>query len=494
MKIPTRHNMKIGGPPVRMRLLASLVIALLASLPITASAVDVTGTSRSYLTSREQADRTKLLPGYEYLNFGIQDLGSDSISAHFGGWAGYDFKEKTGDNDLQYGYLSYRAKTSNALVNVGRVTVFEGAAAERLDGIYARTDLQANLGISAFGGNPVETGNPVDAAAVSSGNNSIYGGRLTHKVPGLYILGVSYLKEERIGADYRKEEGIDLWLHPMDKVDLSGRSNYNATTKEWKENTYNLVLGPFNKLRLTTEASWINYKDYFFGTTLSAFTFQPGILDPNEKVRTLGENVAYAITDKLSIGVDYKAFDYEIAGNAKSYGAALKYGDVQGGAGLSARKMDGDANRLQYMEYRIYGYKKINKIDLALDLLDVKYDQSINGITNSYSASIAAQYALMQDLKVGADVEYQKNPDFNKDLRVFAKLIYNFDIGSGRASSPASAQHQHTVPPAASQAAQPAEKAPGNAQAQPAGAMGKPVAAGTRTDGAGSGSTKEVKP
>lgn len=433
MKIPTKHNhLKMGSPPIWMRLIvASMVVVFPASLPITASAVDVTGTSRTYLTSREQADGTKLLAGYEYLNFAIQDLGSDTLSAHFGGWAGYDFKEKTGDNDLQYGYLSYRSKTANALVNVGRVMVFEGVAAARVDGIYARTDLQANFGISAFGGNPVETGNPVDGAALSSGNDSIYGGRLTHKMPGLYILGVSYLNEERNGTDYRKEEGIDLWLHPMNKVDLSGRSNYNAITREWMENTYNLVLGPFDKLRLNTEASWINYKDYFFGTTLSAFTFQPGILDSNEKVRILGENVAYGLTDKIGLSADYKTYSYDIAGNAKYYGGGLKYSEPSQGAGLSIHRMDGDSDRMKYSEYRVYGFKKIDKVDMAVDLLDVKYSEPINGVSNAYSLSLALGYELTEHLKVGADLEYAKNPDFDRDTRAFVKAIYRFDVAAG---------------------------------------------------------------
>lgn len=432
MKIPTKHNhMKMGCPPIWMRFIVASLVVFLAGLPVTAFAVDVTGTSRTYLTSREQADGTKLLPGYEYLNFRIQDLGSDTISAHFGGWAGYDFKEKTGDNDLQYGYLSYKSKTANAMVNLGRVMVFEGVAAERVNGIYARTDLLANFGISAFGGNPVETEEPLGTVAASSGNNRIYGARLTHKTPGLYTIGVSYLKEERNGEDFRKDEGIDLWLHPMNKVDLTGRSNYNAITKEWMENTYNLVLGPFAKLRFTTEASWINYKDYFFGTTLSAFTFQPGILDPNEKVRILSENVVYALTDKFGISVDYKAYSYDIAGNAKYYGGSLKYTEVSQGAGISLHKMDGDTDRLKYSEYRVYGYKKIDKVDIAVDLLNVKYAEAINDVSNAYSVSLALGYELMEHLQVGADVEYAKNPDFNKDVRAFLKAIYRFDVGTG---------------------------------------------------------------
>jgi hypothetical protein len=432
VKIPIKHNLvKMSSPPIWMRFIVVSLAVFLTGLPVTAFAVDVTGTSRTYLTSREQADGTRLLPGYEYLDFHIQDLGSDTLSAHFGGWAGYEFKEKTGDNDLQYGYLSYKSKTANTTINLGRVMVFEGVAAERVDGIYARTDLLADFGISAFGGNPVETGAPLGEVVASSGNNSIYGARVTHKTSGLYTIGVSYLKEERNGEDFRKEEGVDLWLHPLNRVDLTGRSNYNAINKEWMENTYNLVLGPFAQLRFTTEASWVNYKDYFFGTTLSAFTFQPGILDPNEKVSTLGENVVYALTNELGLSADYKAYSYDIAGDAKYYGGSLRYNATSQGAGVSLHKMDGDTDRLKYSEYRVYGFKKIDKVDVAIDLLDVKYVEAINDVSNAYSVSLALGYELMEHLQVGADVEYAKTPDFSKDVRAFLKAIYRFDVSTG---------------------------------------------------------------
>jgi hypothetical protein len=143
-------------------------------------------------------------------------MGNESVSVHLGGWLGLQTDAtpdgKTSDNDLQYGYVSYRAKESNAVVNLGRVMVFEGVANERVDGIYARTDIKGGFGISAYGGAPVET------AADQPGNSTIYGGRLSHQNPGLYTLGLSYLKEEKNSATFRQEEGIDLG-EVTDRVD-----------------------------------------------------------------------------------------------------------------------------------------------------------------------------------------------------------------------------------------------------------------------------------
>ncbi|HTP04440.1 MAG TPA: hypothetical protein VMM54_04715, partial [Nitrospirota bacterium] len=296
------RSLKIQSGPLVMRIVSSVsvILSLVLLMPFSSLAASITGDSNTYLQSKETADGQKILGVYEYLDFAIQNLGNESISFHTGGWLRYDLKGEEFDNktsnDLQYSYLSFKSKTDNAIVNLGRVMVFEGVAAERVDGLYARTDLKGNFGISAFGGVPVET------EINEPGNNLIYGAHLTHQLPGLYKIGLSYLKEEKNSEDFRKEEGIDLWIHPINKVDISGRSNYNAITKGWMENTYNLILGPFDKFRFTTEASWINYKDYFTGATSSAFMFPTGgILDPNEKVRRLGEDVAYALTDKMSI-------------------------------------------------------------------------------------------------------------------------------------------------------------------------------------------------
>lgn len=419
----------VSGPRVMRAAVVGFTLLLLF-LPSLSRAVNLSGDSNTYVQSREDADKQKILSAYEYLNFSVQDPGKE-VSFHFGGWLRYDLKTEEFGNksnsDLQYGYLSYKSASNNAAVNLGRVMVFEGVAAERVDGMYARTDLAKGFGISAFGGTPVET--EIDLP----GNNIIYGGRLSHQIPGLYRIGVSALKEEKNSEDFRKEEGIDLWLRPINKVELMGNSKYNEITKDWANHSYFLVLGPFARVRFNTEASVINYKDYFTGATSSAFSFQPSVLDQDEKVRILGEQIAFGLTDNLNISLDYKGYSYSIAGDAKYYGGNIRYSVVKaGGAGLSLHKMDGDDDRLKYDEYRAYLFGKFGKADVTLDALDVKYKEAINGVKDAYSVSLAAAYELAEKLKIGADVEYSKNPDFEKDIRTFFKLIYSFDIGYGK--------------------------------------------------------------
>ncbi len=305
--------------------------------------------------------------------------------------------------------------------------VFEGVAAERLDGIYARTDLQYGFGISGFGGIPVD-----DTGVSIPGNNNIYGGRLSHQFGEIYRIGVSALKEEKNSQDYRKESGLDLWVHPIDKVDLTGQLSYNDITKGWMEQSYALMLGPFEKLRLNTTASWIDYTNYFYRSTLSAFTVQAGTIQPGEKVRILGEEVSYPIMEKSLITVDYRNYGYDIAGNANYYGGKFKYPITEnGGMGLGYHRMDGETDTLKYNEYRVYGYKKFNNFNLSADAIDVAYLNAINGVKDSYSVSLAAQYDLSEAWKLGADAEYSHNPDFKKDITMFFKVLYHFSLKGG---------------------------------------------------------------
>jgi hypothetical protein len=431
------HCARKGTSLPRIVILLSWCLLYLVQFPGGSVAASLTGDSRTYVQSWKTLDDKTVMPFYEYLNFSVQDMGKESISLHVSGWWYDSMTDAMGsqnrkDTDLQYGYVSYRGKEYNTTVNLGRVMVFEGIAAERVDGIYARTDIKGGFGISAFGGVPVET------EGDTAGNNAIVGGRVSHQMAGLYAIGASFVKEEKNSNNYRNEQGIDLWFRPFGKVELMGRSSYNAETKGWMENTYYLVLGPFDKLRFNTEYSKVDYEDYFSAVTTSALTPTSwGFINTKEKVTILGEEVFYSVNKEWTASVDYRYYGYQMAGNAFYYGVKATYAVPKSyNAGLSIHKMDSDNNALKYDEYRIYASKKINKVDVAIDLLDIKYAEPRNNVTNAYSATIAAGYELVQDVKVGLDLAYAKNPDYDKDVRMFVKFVWGFDAG-GKAQAPA---------------------------------------------------------
>jgi hypothetical protein len=423
----------------RLCLSATLLLAALAfSSP--AAALDFSGQSRSYLQSREAIDSSKLLPFFEYLDFKAEDVGTQNVSFHFGGWLRYDLRQESApgqnrnNSDLQYAFLRIRGAHANAAMDLGRVLVNEGVASEQIDGVYARTALLGGFGLAAFGGSPVET------TFDDRSGDSVYGGRLSHGVQNVYKIGVSYLKENNgkeifngkdVSKNFREEEGVDLWLRPVNSVELLGSSFYNAVTTAWMKHAYYLTLGPFSNLSFRTEYTEISYKDFFTSATTTAFMFDPAIIDPSEKVSTVGEEVALKLGG-AALSADYKNYNYSIAGDAKYFGGRLTFAGAQNniGAGLSFHRMDGRTDTLRYREYRVYGYKKFTQTDITVDLLSVGYDVDINGVKNAYSASLAGGFALSAKARLAADVEYAKGPFFKRDVRGFLKFVYNFDTTS----------------------------------------------------------------
>ena len=376
------------------------------------------------------AERRDLLPGYESFNFSVSDAGREELSAHFGGWARYDFSQETSANDVQYAFVSYQRKYDNSTVRLGRVMVFEGAAAaERVDGIYARTDIFGPaLGVSAFGGVPAETG--IDTA----GNNLIYGVRLHHRLEGVYEIGISGLKEEKNKASFRRDAGVDLWLKPAGKVEILGKSLYDDVENEWSEHAYNLVLGPFDKIRFNTETTRYDYSAYLRTATTSALNSNSGLLDTNETVFSIGEEVSYAASDRLTVFGQFKLYSYNQSGNASSYGARIHYSaSKQNAAGLAILRMDGDEDQQQYTQFRVYGARSIGKGTVAVDLIDIAFDENIGDGRHAYSAVLAGAYDLSRSFRIGADVEYLNSPVFNNEVKALAKIIYAFGskIGGG---------------------------------------------------------------
>lgn len=405
-----------------------LLFTLLFLLPCTLAAeTSISVNSRTYLQVRETLDSDTIIPLYEYLDAHIDDVGLDDVSFHFGGWGRVDLGDENPINgertngDLQYAYFSYRGGKGNPVINLGRTLVYEGVASERIDGIYGRVDLLYDITVAAYAGVPVET--DFDDA----GGDYIVGGRMSHSTTGLYTSGVSYLYESNDGSDFRQEAGIDIWIKPVKWASLYGKSSYNIRTSGWMEHGYTLDLGPFHKLKFLAELSYVNYEDFFTEATTSAFELIPSIINPDEKVLSLGGVVEYPILDNLTVSGDYKNYDYELAGGADYYGGACKW-TIPGsaGAGASAHRMDGESESLQYVEFRAYGYKKFGKYDIFLDFINVNYDREINNESNAYTGSLAVGYNLWKNARVAANVDYSHNPDFDSDVRFFIKVLYGF--------------------------------------------------------------------
>jgi hypothetical protein len=378
-------------------------------------------------------DKKDFYPVYEYLRLNLRDNRDDGsgVAFYLGAWGRADIADKTTDKhtdaDLQYAYLSYRSAKNNMVVNLGRQFVSEGVAAEKVDGLYVRNDFAAGIGASAFVGKSVMT------ETNAKGSNFVYGTRISQSMPKYYSVGISALKSETNDKErYREEEGFDLWLHPINQVELTGRSSYNSITEGWMEHAYSLTITPFESFKLGADFSRINYGDYFFNVTSNALKLSTAggsaNPDPNEELTSAGVFASYSPIKNLTVTADYKNYAYKLAGDANYYGGKISYSLPESfSAGVSGHRMEGREDKNRYYEYRVYLSKKIGHAELAADFINVGYDKKINNVKNSYAAVASAGYEFNRKIKIGADIEYSKSPDFDNEIKGLLKLTYAFD-------------------------------------------------------------------
>ncbi len=430
MKI--KNAKKTGDPPpfaskpMRTLLMSFFLVLLLHQA---ASATSISGNSTTILRMREGMDDDNLFPLYEYLHLSASDNAKNgAISLEIGGWGRVDLGDRSFDHreegDIQYGFLSYRADRNNFRVDAGRQWVVEGVATERIDGLSLRSDLAAGFTAAAFVGSPVVTQPNFEDGDL------IYGGRLAHSAPGYYTVGISALRDEASPDAVREEEGIDLWLHPVSMVDISGRSTYNSLSDGWMEHSYTASVAPTEALRFSASLQNVHYDDYFYHVTTSALSLTNGIILPGEEMWNVGGSIGYNATKSIAVSADYNHYEYDIAGNADYYGATGSFSTAGGlAAGASFHRMDGSTNRLRYNQYRVWAAQKFGPIDVALDFFDVDFDRSISGRENTFSLAGAAGYDLTPNLRVAADLDYIRSADFDNELRGLVKVTYAFGIG-----------------------------------------------------------------
>lgn len=408
---------------------AVLVSSLLCPTPLIAYDYSFSGESNTIFHMRTTIDKKDLFPAYEYLRLNMTDNRSDGsgLSFYLGAWGRVDLADKSSDSntngDIQYAFLTYRAPKNNTAVTIGRQFISEGVATERFDGIYLRSDFQYGIGAAAFIGDSVMT------EPTFKGGEIIYGGRLSQTDKKYYTIGLSALKSEREDdSRYREEEGIDIWLRPHRQVDLTGRSTYNSITNGWMENSYAATWSPLPTLRLGADFSYINFKDYLAGVTTSALSITNPGWSSNEEQTAVGANGAYTVINNLTVAGDFKFYGYDQDGEAYYFGGKATYSlpeDFAVGGGV--HRMRGEVEKLRYLEFRAFVTKKIGPADLTIDAININYDKKINGIRNSYAITGAAGYEINRKLKVRADVEYLRSPDFDNEVRALVKATYTFD-------------------------------------------------------------------
>lgn len=410
----------------------------LACIPSLAAAADVGVDATTLIRLEERSipgfkDET-VVPATQFLGVDLDKLGDGNLSFHLYGWGRADLADKSTeggstDGDLSYAYLAYRLPKADGQIKLGRFYVFEGIAAEHVDGVSARTDLGAGFNVSAFGGAPVRLN-------MSDRNKGDYvvGGRLGFRVPGILEIGAAALREGNIDTgpatdlkDYRQLVGGDVWLAPFKAVELRGHSSYNTATEGFAEHSYLLLVQPHKTFSVSAEYNDYRLRDYLATSNLRSL-FNP---DRDDKLRSYGASATWTVAKPVEVSADYKRINYDRAerGNTNRFGGdvRLTLADRKVRSGVSYHRADSDTDAVNsYHEVRGWCLYDAAKYFTSIDAIGHIYDNSIDTKDTAFELIGSLGYRIVPSLALSGDISYGENPRMDSELRGVVRLSWNF--------------------------------------------------------------------
>lgn len=426
------------------RLLPAIVsIALLLPLlfPGTAPAADVTFSSKTYglLYQRELAGGVKdrYAPLYEYLSADAANVGGKPLSFHFYGWGRVDLAEESGSGrtsgEIGSLYMEYLHPQGNAQAKLGRFFLTEGVAMDTIDGAFVKATTPVGLGVSLYGGVPVEYSILTGAERA----DSIYGGRVFFVKSGFAELGASYLKENGSPARLDRElYGGDLWVRVASGVELTGQASYNRTAREMAAERYAVRIVPGATVDISAGYEAYQY-DGLFRSALNPAFVSPTV-DNDDKVQSIFGIVDWEFTPGWTVEVAGKHLRHDKAdpgdANRGEVGLRYSYNKKKDVAGLSAAFTAADRDENEYREYRAFATYSPDKLRLTLDAIAQQYEEEpIPGIgkKNAYQVVATAGYQLLAALHLSGNLTYTQSPIFEKDYAGLVRLSYDLGVVTG---------------------------------------------------------------
>lgn len=414
----------------------SLILSALPTGPATAAEVTLSSKTYGLLFERELAggQKDRYAPLYEYLSADAANLGGKPLSFHFYGWGRADLGEQTGtgntSGEISSLYLEYRDPEGNAQGKLGRFFLTEGAAMDTIDGAFVKATTPVGLGVSLYGGVPVEYSNLEGARR----GDSLYGGRIFFVQSGFAELGASYLKENgSTEALDRELYGGDMWVRVAGPVQLTGQAYYNRSAREMASQRYAVRIVPGATFDISAGYEAYNYKGLFRSALNPAFVFPA--LDNNDKVRTIFGIVDWEFTPGWSLQVAGKNIrhDQSDPGDANRGEVGLRYtfNSKKDVAGISAAYVSADSAENEYQEYRAFATYTPDKLRLTLDGLIQNFKQEIDGKKNAYQVVATAGYQILAALQVSGNLTYTQSPNFENDYAGLVRLSYGLATSTG---------------------------------------------------------------
>jgi len=451
-----------GLPGPWATLLCAVALAVPALLPVPARAAEIHLSSRTYLLHYERdlsgGQTQTFTPLYEYLSADAGELGGHPVSFHFYGWGRQDLGDDTGSGnrtgELGSAYIEYRHPSGNGEMRAGRFFLAEGTAAEILDGAFMKVRTTPGLGVSVFGGVPVE-----QTITNTATGDSLYGGRIFFSRAGVAEVGVGYLVEKGTfqGKD-REVVGGDLWLRPGIPVELTGRTAYNVSTSSISSQRYVLRILSFQRLDFAVGYDEYKYRD-LFQTALNPAFLSPSI-DNSDKVRTIFGIADITVAEGVTLEAGVKQIRHDLAdpGDALrgDLGVRIAYNDRKDLAGLSAGFVSADRDENEYQEFRAFGSYSPAPFRFTLDALTHRYKQAPGGSTikDAYQVVGSAGWQALPYLKLSADLTYTRSPQFTEDYSGLLRIA--LDLGMSTEAAPAKPKAEPPRPSVTVPAAPPA--------------------------------------
>ena len=429
------------------RSLLRAVVAIVAAVPLlllvfanSAPAADLSVSSRTYLRyfERETAGGGKntFAPLYEYLSADAANLGGLPVAFHFTGWGRVDLSDPSGSGkesgDLGSAWLEYQHPKGNAQGKLGRFFLAEGVAVETLDGAFIKLTTPAGIGVSGYGGAPVEQ----SILDNTDPGGSLYGGRLFFARSGFTEVGVSYLKEKGPFAGKDRElYGGDLWLRVGGPVELTGQATYNRSTKSMASQRYAVRVVPGSRFDVSAGYETYSYKDLFQTALHPVFLSPSPVVDNADKVRAIFGVLDWEPVSGLTLELSGRNLrhDNPNVGDANRGEAAVRYtfNDKKDVFGLSAAAVAADRDENEYGEFRGFVSWSPSKFRLALDALTRKYKQAVTGRKNEYQVVASAGYRVRPYFSVSGDVTYTKSQTFDEDYAGLLRATLDFGTTTG---------------------------------------------------------------
>ncbi len=373
-----------------------------------------------------------VLPGYQYLQIDAGELDDYGLSLHLYGWGRADFADNDYYDDqtsgeLLYGYLEYSREMNSCSLRLGRQHVFEGVANEAIDGLRLSGDLGDHFSLSLYGGQPVG----LDAEEGRSGD-SIFGGRLAHRLGTRYEYGISYKVISNDDATAEEMLGIDLAFFLPANLSLFGNSNYNRESEDWAEHSYELRI-PYESFVFKPYYQHFSYEDYF-ATGANAVNPFRTLAQSGEKLTAYGVEALWQFNENWTFGGKLKKHDYSQRDQAVTYSLLATWqGEdlTQYGAEIARTAADGTDGD-DYTLMRLYGYCEAMAdrfgIDFfSADLVLAFYDEEIYGEDSSLFVSLGGGKRFLDDaLAIKLSGDYSQDPYFDDDLRGMLTVSYTY--------------------------------------------------------------------